>query len=180
MTKRILPTPEQLRELLHYEPETGKLFWKERPIDFFRSQRAFSAWNNRYSGLEAFTAESAGYRVGRIFDVMHKGHRVAWAIHYGDWPLIYIDHANGDRSDNRIENLREASSAQNSMNQGGKANKKGTLKGASWFSSRKIWKSEIRYNGKRKFLGHFMTEAEAHAAYCRASQVLHREFARTH
>lgn len=179
MTKRILPTPEELRQLLRYEPETGKLYWKSRPADMFRETRHCNVWNARYANKEAFTCESHGYRAGRIYDVMMKAHRVAWAIHVGAWPVDCIDHVNGDRSDNRIANLREATKAQNSMNQAGGRGGKSKLKGISWFSARNKWKAEIRYNGKRKFLGHFDCEKDAYAAYCKASSELHGEFSRT-
>src|SRR5690625_5199426 len=54
MADKILPTPEQLRELLRYEPETGKLYWKARPAELFKDKRSHGAWNARYAGKEAF------------------------------------------------------------------------------------------------------------------------------
>jgi len=73
MTKPI-PTPEMLRKLLRYDPETGKLFWRERPVEMFAdtgrggSKGSAARWNGRFSGKEAFTAISgSGYLTGGIF-----------------------------------------------------------------------------------------------------------------
>lgn len=178
MGERILPTPEQLRELLRYEPDTGKLFWLRRDESFFKEKRHCSIWNAKYADMEAFTAESAGYKIGRIFDKMHSAHRVIWAIHSGCWPVHCIDHVNGNRRDNRISNLRPATKAQNSMNQPGKPGAKSKLKGVSWFAARRKWKAEIRSNGKKFFLGHFDTEEDAHESYCKAAKEMHGVFAR--
>lgn len=178
MANRILPTPDQLRELLRYDPETGKLFWKERPVSMFASAKASKIWHTRYANKEAFTAVTHGYKVGRIFDVSHRAHRVIWAICYGEWPANCIDHINGERADNRITNLRAATKAENSMNQAGPKSKSGGIKGAYWDSWRNRWKSEIRFYGNRKFLGYFDTPEEANAAYCEASEKLQGEYSR--
>ena len=72
MIKRQLPTPELLRKLLRYVPVTGKLFWRERPVEMFsdngNGQKAnASGWNTRYANKEAFTSNNTkGYRIGHI------------------------------------------------------------------------------------------------------------------
>ena len=104
--------PKDLRHRLEYDPETGKMRWKN-PAHNLRG-RALSIWKSRYLGKEAFTATMPrGYRQGRIDRVAYLAHRVAWALHYGSWPDGVIDHINGCTADNRIENLRDVSQAEN-------------------------------------------------------------------
>jgi hypothetical protein len=99
-------------------------------------------------------------------------HRVAWAVHYGEWPRGEIDHVNGVKSDNRIENLRVTRQSGNMANRPGWGkHKKGAYKTGNRFRS-VIWKG-----GKLVGLGTFDTEDEAHAAYCRAALELHGDFA---
>lgn len=102
-------TPDEVRTLLRYEPETGKLYWLPR-------YAGWSGFNALHAGKEAFTAvDSGGYRIGSIKDKRYRAHRVVWAIVHGEWP-DHIDHINGDRQDNRIENLRSVTSAENRKN----------------------------------------------------------------
>lgn len=159
-------TPEKLRSLLRYEPETGRLFWKDRPDD--------PAWTGRLAGKEAFTSvNTTGRLTTTIYRRTYKAHRVAWAIHYGVWPRM-IDHINGDPKDNRIANLREATPRQNQYNRGGQSG----FKGVCWHKRAQRWQAQIATPDGRKFLGMFDTEAEAAAAYDRAALLAHGEFAR--
>lgn len=180
MTKKILPTPEELRQLLRYEPETGKLYWKERPASMFKTKQSHGTWNTRFAGKEAFTAVgNHGYRVGRVNYKLLLAHRVIWAIHYGEWPEDQIDHIDGDRLNNRIGNLREATNSENNRNRGiGESNTSG-FKGATWVSRRKAFQAQIYVDRRNIFLGYHATAEAAHAAYCEAAKKLHGEFART-
>lgn len=163
MTKRILPTPEQLRELLTYDPETGKLFWKP-------CARMTNSWNGKYPGKEAFTADSGnGYRRGAIMQKNLYAHRVIWALHHGAWPEQEIDHINLNRSDNRIRNLREASRSENCRNTPRHFDGSSRFKGVSWNSGRGKWMAQIWIEGGRKYLGLYHSEEEAKQAYERAA-----------
>lgn len=155
---------------LSYEPVTGKLFWiasAERP----------ASWNARFGGAEAFTSTSRGYKQSCIDGKKYYAHRVAWRIHFGEWPPsgMQIDHINGDRSDNRICNLRLATAGQNGANR-----KKGwgssSYLGVSIHTSGK-WTAAIQSDGKSKYLGLFETEHEAALAYRNAAKIVHGEFA---
>lgn len=179
MTKKILPTPEQLRELLTYDPETGKLFWKERPIGLFASRRAFSAWNKRFAGQEAMSCVDEGYKTGCLFNSRVRAHRIAWALYFGSWPKDQIDHINGDRSDNRICNLRESSNAENQWNTSVRSYSSSGLKGIGRKGDSGRWMARISVNGERKYLGTFTTPEDAHRAFCEAAHKYHGEFART-
>lgn len=177
MTKRILPTPEELRQLLRYEPETGKLYWKPRPAEMFSSERLSKSWNSRYAEKEAFTAPLNGYKQGMVFYMALYAHRVAWAVYHGEWPEDQIDHINCQRSDNRIENLRKASNSENSRNTLISSNNTSGIKGVSMARSGK-WVAKIHHDGKSKHLGTFDTQGEAAIAYKDAANQHYGEFAR--
>jgi hypothetical protein len=92
---------------------------------------------------------------------------------FGKWPDGYLDHANGDRADNRISNLRSATPSQNNANRRRARNNISGFKGV-WFRQRTgKWQAEIRKDGKSRHLGLFPTAADAHAAYCAAAREIH-------
>lgn len=118
MAPKTLPAQEVLVQLLRYEAETGKLFWQERGPEHFagRATQQAKRWNSMYAGKEAFTCvEPRGYRCGAIFGVAFKAHRVIWVMMTGEDPDV-IDHANGDRSDNRWQNLSNTDAYGNTRN----------------------------------------------------------------
>ena len=180
MAKVDFITPEILRQLLRYEPETGRLFWKERPLSDFKNSRLCNSWNKKYSGKESFTADNGkGYRCSFVFKIPMKAHRVAWAVYYGEWPKGHIDHINGVKSDNAISNLRVATAAENQWNVPRKTESLSGFKGVNWSKIRSQWRARISVNGKSVWLGYFESAEDAHAAYCEAAKKYHGEFART-
>lgn len=90
-------------------------------------------------------------------------HRVAWLLFYGKWPSEFIDHINGDPSDNRISNLRDVSIRENGQNK--TSHRNGRLVGASFHKTIKKWQSQIVIKNKKTFLGYYNTEKEASEAY---------------
>lgn len=179
MATRQLPSPEVLRQLLRYEPETGKLFWKERGPEWFVTKRSHASWNTMYAGKEALTASNKlGYRSGALLGNSVKAHRLAWAIFYGAWPSAEVDHINRDPGDNRIENLREASKSENAQNRIARKDSVSGLKGVKKVRGYQKWSARIMIDGKRKYLGYFDTAEEAWAAYRDASEKYHGEFGR--
>lgn len=163
---QLLPIGE-LRQLLRYEPETGKLFWLERGPERFSGgtydqERRAARWNARYASTEVGTDDGSGYVNTRIGGVGYRAHRLAWALHYGEWPDLHIDHINGVRSDNRISNLRLATSEINNRNAKRRCDNKSGVSGVRQKGA--VWEANIRVNGKQKFLGRFSSlEAAAQA-----------------
>lgn len=126
-----------------------------------------------------FAAVSAGhYPSIRWRGRSYKEHQLVWLWHKGVIPPI-VDHINGDVTDNRIENLRECSHAENMRNSKSRKSKYG-LKGV--YSSGlegNPFKSLICIDRKQIHLGVFKTPEEAHEAYVKASKIIHKEFSRT-
>lgn len=117
-----------------------------------------------------------GYRVVGFARRRILAHRIVWAITYGRWPRLQIDHINGIRDDNRLANLREATARQNVCNTPARKSSKSGIKGVSQHGNR--WRASISLDGKTHRLGTFATAEEASAAYADAAQRLHGEFAR--
>ena len=156
---------EVLREALSYDPESGQLTWRARPQNHFSSSRERNRWNTRYSGALALNhTDPKGYKCGLCNRKALFAHRVAWALAHGAWPAEQIDHINGDRSDNRIGNLREVSSQGNSRNRGIHGNNNSGCTGVSWHKKKQKWAAYISGPDGRSHLGFFTDVNEAIAA----------------
>ena len=164
---RSLPPTEYLRDCLEYDPTTGIFIWKTRPKEHFCLQRICSGWNTQYAGKIA-GIDSRGYTTIRINNFNFRAHRLAWKLSTGDDPIDTIDHINGDKSDNRIGNLRQASQAEQTRNVGMKrANTSGyrgiyKLKSGNFFA-------RITSHGVQRNLGTFTSAEAASAVYETAS-----------
>lgn len=160
--------------LIRLESQSGKLYWLPRPLDMFAAGKLGVAayaksWNNKFAGKEAFTSISgSGYRNGRIFRRGYLAHRVVWLLHTGAWPSDQIDHINGDRTDNRISNLREATNGENARNQKLKATNKSGACGVRWKAQEGKWEARIKISGREVSLGRFDDISLAIAARAKA------------
>lgn len=144
---------EQLREVLSYEPETGRFYWR------IRRKRVTV-------GAAAGTLHHLGYVHIHVLGHKYLAHRLAWLYVHGEWPSGQIDHINGDRADNRLVNLRVTTQRQNTQNQA--VHRAGRLFGCCYHKPKKRWIAKIRIQGRMTFLGYYDTEQEAHEAYLRA------------
>jgi hypothetical protein len=182
MTKNPPIAPCEMRRWLRYEPETGRMFWRQVTPEMFadgrkRAERTARIWNTKYAGKEALTSTTpSGHLRGRVRGHAVLSHRVAWALHYGEWPTDLIDHINMNPSDNRIENMRIATKRQNGCNR--RAAGKSKYLGVAWVSRIASWKAAISVNNKSIYLGLFKDEVEAAKAYDAGAAKHHGEFAR--
>ncbi len=160
MKRRTNVTQKRLKELLHYDPETGIFRWT------YRDNR----W--RRVGGTAGTNKT-GYLVIYIDGLQYGAHRLAVLYMTGRFPPDEVDHKNGKRSDNRWENLRECTHGFNGQNLR-KANSRSEtgLIGAHP-NSRNSYMARIQVGGKQLYLGNFKTAQEANAAYVSAKRRLH-------
>ena len=95
-----------------------------------------------------------------------RGHRLGWFLHYGTLPNNLLDHIDGNKINNIIDNLRDVTNQQNSWN-------RTTAKGYSWHKSANKFCAVIQINGKSKHLGYYTTEQEARNAYLKAKETHH-------
>lgn len=189
MAKNPIPTPDELRQLLRYEPDTGRFFWLTRPEDDPRMLRRLTRnWNARFAGKEAFlTISKRGYYSCTLVNRHVYAHRAAWAIHHGHWPDGPIDHIDGDPLNNRIENLRVVTDLENRRNvrpYSGSIRKSRTgCVGVWWDDKRKAYQAYITLRGKRINLGRHSAFEDAQKVRKQAEQDLgyhpnHGDFSR--
>ena len=162
--KRTSLTAEYIRGRLHYDPDTGIFTWRERPG---RNQ-----WNSAHSGKRAGSAHNCGYWFIGIDLQYYLAGRIAWLYMTGAWPKNEIDHRNLNRADDRWENLREATHAQNSTNRRVRADNTSGHAGISWCARTKKWAAHVQVNGRPRHVGYFACLDEAVAAR-RAGEALH-------
>lgn len=154
-----LPPLYILRQLLSYSPETGRLEWLPRTKDM--GGPLVNRWNGRYAGTEALgKLDRKGYKVGKIFTVTYQSHRIIWLLHTGEQP-DFIDHINGNKSDNRITNLRSVPWSENALNRPMPRNNKSGAIGVHWCNSNKWWVAQISIGGKQRQLGVFGNKEDA-------------------
>lgn len=153
----------ELRRLISYDPETGEL-------------RRLVTMGNRAAGQITGSVEPKGYLKVSVGKLRMKAHVIAWAIHYGQWPELQIDHINNNPADNRIENLRLATNQQNCANKGLYRNNTSGIKGVSLRSNGK-WQAGIKVNYVRIHLGSFNTKEAAAEAYRQAAEATFGQFA---
>jgi len=162
-------SPAALARLLRYEPGTGTFTWRprERGDDI-----QYMKFNKSVAGRPAFTRKNAHrYLIEKMFGLTYAAGRVAWCLHYGRWPDNFIDHINGDPTDNRIDNLRDVEASENARNCAMPVNNTSGIVGVSRARSGK-WIARILYNRRHHHLGTFASKEEAAAARTSAERRL--------
>lgn len=147
--KKDMMTWKELTDLLEYDVKTGLFTWKVR------------ACRNRFAGQKAGTTRKNGYVEITIDRKCYQAHRLAWFYVHKKWPDNQIDHINHNPTDNRIDNLRDATNLENGRNQ--KLNIRNTSghAGVHWNTKDKRWIASIKVHGTRKYLGCFTQKEEA-------------------
>lgn len=142
-------TADVLRQLLDYDKDTGHFTWRAPLANRIRP------------GDKAGQRDGHGYRQITVCNTAYLAHRLAWLYMAGAWPPDQIDHINGDRSDNRIANLRLATSSENGCNVRVRTNNKSGVTGVHWYPRYEKWVAVIKSGGKAKNLGYFADKEDA-------------------
>ena len=160
MSKPAKPIPTYISRRLDYNPDSGLLTWK-------------GDYGKNRSGDTAGVMHSSGY----VRVCGYLAHRIAWAITFGDPGSAYLDHRNGVRSDNRIDNLRLTDRAGNAANRRCHSNNTSGHTGVTWNSRLEKWTATIHVRTRKIHLGSFATIEAAGAAYRKGAELHYGEFA---
>jgi hypothetical protein len=160
MYKKNLPSLDVLNKLFQYERETGKLYWKIRTPDMFENRKRnpdwlCKIWNSNFAGKEANNPHDFGYVYVSFNGKKYFAHKIIMYFEHGIDTEDEIDHINGNKSDNRLCNLRFATKSQNSMNTSNRKNNKSGVKGVHFNTHHKIWDCRIMVNKKVIHLGYY-------------------------
>lgn len=152
----------RLRELLHYDPETGVFRWNQT-----RCGRAMA-------GAVAGRLNAGGYWKINVERRNHAAHRLAFLYMIGEWPSGEVDHINGAKCDNRWLNLRDVARVVNMQNQReAHSNSKTGMLGVTFHPKNGKFQARIQVDKKPKSLGYFAKAEDASAAYRDAKRRLH-------
>lgn len=159
-------TPEIVRELLHYDPDTGIFTWRERARRWFKRERDQIAWNGKHAGHRAgyvWTSQATGFK-RRHLALLGKTrleHALAWMWMRDDPLPPQIDHENRDGTDNRWCNLRSANNAANCRNRSMRRTNRSGATGVDWYAKNGKWRARCTIEGKTHHLGLFSEMLEA-------------------
>ncbi|QMV32657.1 hypothetical protein 2A_00071 [Ralstonia phage Darius] len=157
-------TQEFLKSVLTYDPFTGIFVWVGKPNGRVEAQAI------------AGSLHSSGYIHIGIQRRVYKAHRLAWLYMTGEFPSSMLDHKNGDRSDNRWANIRQADSTKNCMNRACRSDSRTGMKGVRYDGRDGRFQAVIMISGKSFSLGRFASAEDAHAAYMKAANDNFGEF----
>lgn len=165
-----MPSVEYLNECFRYDSETGKLYWKERLLEHFDTPRGAINFNSRFANKETGSLNDKGYLTLKLDKVLLRAHRVIWKIVTGVEPENFIDHIDGNRSNNIFTNLRDVNHISNNRNITSISKNKSQeveneYLGVYYIERTGNWTSAINFKNKKIHLGRFITKEEAALAY---------------
>ena len=153
-------TQKDLQEVIDYNNKTGVFQWKKKR-------------RGVVTGKSLGTDNGFGYLRITVLGRSYYAHRLAWFYVFGEWADT-IDHINGIKSDNRIENLRNCSTSENNQNiTKPKKNNVSQMLGVSWHKKAKKWQAHVCIYKERKYLGLFNNVTDAHKAYLIAKEEIY-------
>ena len=136
---------EILKKRMTYNTDTGVMTWHDCSLN-----------QGKIRGKEAgHLNKKTSYRYININKFKILAHRAAWAVHHGHFPAGYIDHINGDPTDNRLCNLRQCRAIENSRNTKMQSHNKSGFTGVSWHKTSGTWRAYIGVEGRQVNLGSF-------------------------
>lgn len=156
-------TAERLRQLLSYDPATGLFTWKQNKP-------------GKRIGEAAGCDKGGGYMSISVDGTQYNAHRLAWLYVTGDWPAQFVDHKDGNPSNNSFGNLRLANRSQNNHNSRRRAHNSSGIKGV--YRKKNRWAVSITVNRKKIWVGSFIDLEDAAKARENAAIKYHGEFAR--
>ena len=154
-------TQERLKELVSYDPETGVFVWLQD--NGTKAKAGDIAGRVDFYGYIKIHADGCSY----------SAHRLAWLYMTGQFPKMNVDHKNGDRSDNRIANLRDVPQQINCQNHRKQNGQKKELIGACFDKATGKFKAQIMHKGVNFHIGRVDTEELAHSAYVEKKREIH-------
>ena len=160
-------TQEYVKSILNYDQKSGILTWKISKATWIKI------------GLPAGTLHYQGYLRIFIDGKLYAAHRLVWLYMTGEWPKEDTDHIDMNKTNNKWNNLREATRSENKGNGRKHKDNKSGLKGVSWHKGNKKWQAQIEINNKNISLGYYLTKEEAGLAYKNAAIKYFGQFART-
>lgn len=178
-----LPKPlpmSLLKESLEVDPTCPSgLRWKDRPRGHFISSASWKRQNTKYARKPAGCLDTASNRFWVLLAPLHlQASRIVWALSNDCDPgHFFVDHKDGDTTNNRIDNLRLSTHSENSRNKPISSRNKSGCVGVGWNKRKNRWAAEINVNNKRIRLGLYKDYNEAVAARRKAEPKHHGEFA---
>jgi hypothetical protein len=157
-------TQERLKEVLHYDPDTGIWIWLVSDTHRVRV-------GDRAGGIK-----ETGYRTIGIDGKRYRSARLAVLYMTGKWPKEKVDHENLNKADDSWNNLREATHGENQRNKPARRDNKLGVKGVCKYFNK--FEAQIQADGKR-FRSRHNTKEEAQRAFEEMAKLLHGDFART-